>query len=139
MSRLLLVLVEPEGFEVVVEGRTACGSSFCLWFDRPTAGSFGLRFVQRISEERFRMPGQQICWRSGHGSSILRSMLATIELKPEEAEFLKQSTDQDDVGAALREAANEYIRYRKRMNLKEMTDTVEFDESSVKAMQDAED
>lgn len=63
-------------------------------------------------------------------------MIATIELQPEEAEFLKQSTHQD---AALREAANEYIRYRKRMNLKEMTEVVEFDEDAVRAMQDAED
>jgi len=65
-------------------------------------------------------------------------MTATIELKPDEAEFLKQSTHQENVDLALREAANEYIRYRKRMNLKEMTEVVEFDESAVRAMRDAE-
>lgn len=65
-------------------------------------------------------------------------MTATIDLAPEEIEFLKEATRQSEANAALRAAADEYIRYRKRMNLIESDELIEFDESAVREIGEAE-
>ena len=61
-------------------------------------------------------------------------MHATIEIDPEEAEFLKASTAQPDIDQALRHATSEYIRFRKRMNLIELNDPIVIDEAKVAEM-----
>ncbi len=44
-------------------------------------------------------------------------MVAEIDLAPKELEFLTEHFGVDDPSKALRMATDEYIRYRKRMNL----------------------
>ncbi len=65
-------------------------------------------------------------------------MITEIDLAPEEIEFLSRHTRQSDPSLALRAATNEYIRYRKRMNLVESEVEVEFDPEIVEAMHRAE-
>jgi len=65
-------------------------------------------------------------------------MIATIDLSSEEIEFLTVNTCQEDIGAALRKATDEYIRYRKRMNLVDYDGEVEFEEKRLVLMEDAE-
>ena len=52
-------------------------------------------------------------------------MSVTLQLTDEQIAELKALTHQDDVAAALRVAADEYIRYRKRLRLIELSGKVE--------------
>ncbi len=66
-------------------------------------------------------------------------MITEIELAPEEIEFLTRHTRQSDPSAALRKATDEYIRYRKRMNLIESEEEIEFTPEALNQIQAAED
>ena len=51
-------------------------------------------------------------------------MTATIELTEEQLAEIKELTQEQQLGEALRRAMCEYIRYAKRMRLKELSDKV---------------
>ncbi|MGH7127421.1 MAG: hypothetical protein ACREIV_02545 [Planctomycetaceae bacterium] len=52
-------------------------------------------------------------------------MTTTVELSDQELEDLKQLTQQPDASTAVRTAVTEYVRYIKRMKLKELSGRVE--------------
>lgn len=65
-------------------------------------------------------------------------MTTTIEMDPEEVEFLTQHTNQPDAESALREVANEFIRTRKRRNLVEFREAIDFDEAEFRKAEQEE-
>lgn len=52
-------------------------------------------------------------------------MVTVVELTDEELANLKELTQQEDSAAAIRTAMTEYIRYRLRMQLVELSDRIE--------------
>ena len=56
-------------------------------------------------------------------------MTAAIELTNEEFEELKTLTNRDDPNAAIRVATDEYVRYAKRMRLKDLSGRVQMDDN----------
>ncbi len=56
-------------------------------------------------------------------------MSTTIDLTDQEAQVLRELTQMQDVAEAARVAIQEFVRYRKRMNLIALFDQVEMDDS----------
>jgi hypothetical protein len=56
-------------------------------------------------------------------------MATEINLSEQEIADLKELTNQSDVTAALRTAMTEYIRYARRMRLKELSGRMEMQEN----------
>ena len=56
-------------------------------------------------------------------------MTASLDLSEKELLELKRLTKENDPSAALRLALQEYIRYAKRMRLKELSDQVEMQDN----------
>lgn len=64
-------------------------------------------------------------------------MVATLELTDAEIEDLRELTRQPDTTGALRAALQEYIRYARRMRLKELSGQVAM-EDNWQALEDGE-
>ncbi len=56
-------------------------------------------------------------------------MTTVLDLSDKELSELKELTKESDASVALRSALNEYIRYAKRMRLKELSTQIEMDDN----------
>lgn len=56
-------------------------------------------------------------------------MVTTVEMSPEELAELQAATEQSDPAAAVRVAMLEYLRYVRRMQLKQLSGSVTMEEN----------
>ncbi len=52
-------------------------------------------------------------------------MVTTVDLTQAEIDALKELTNQDDAGAAIRTATLDYLRYARRIQLKQLSGRIE--------------
>jgi hypothetical protein len=57
------------------------------------------------------------------------SMVTSIELSEQDLADLKELTNQSDAGEAIRTAMHDYIRYARRMRLKQLSGRVEMSDN----------